>query len=71
MNELDQRPFSPMELTFIDEYEIVYKGLALTLDQLQSDSASLGMVLPAICKLEKYLEDLISEKSLNMLKLTT
>ena len=66
MNELDQRPFSPIELTFIDEYEIVMKGLAYTLDQLQSDSASLGMVLPAICKLEKYLEDKIAEKSLKI-----
>ena len=53
MEELGKHPFSPKELTFIEEYEIVMKPLAFTLDQLQSDSASLGTVLPAICKLKK------------------
>ena len=66
MEELGKHPFSAKELTFIEEYEIVMKPLAFTLDQLQSDSASLGMVLPAICKLKKYLEEKIAENSLTI-----
>ena len=64
MDALDKRRFSTLELTFLDEYIMVLKPLANTLDALQSDSASLGMVLPAIVKLEKFWNSKLSEGNL-------
>ena len=66
MDALDKRRFSTLEFAFLDEYIMILKPLANTLDALQSDSASLGMVLPAIVKLEKFWNSKLSEGNLQV-----
>ena len=64
MDALDLRRFTLNEIGFIEEYVRVAKPLAICLDMLQGDSASLGMVLPAIVRLQKFWQEKIEEKSL-------
>ena len=66
MDALDLRRFTSQEIVFLEEYVTLMKPLAITLDQLQSNSASLGMVLPAMVKLEKFWTDKISEGTLRI-----
>ena len=50
----------------MDEYLQVTKPLAISLDTLQGNYASLGFVLPSIVKLQNYYKQIISEKSLTL-----
>ena len=64
MDALGFRRFTVPEITFLEEYLCLTKPLAMCLDILQGDSASLGMVLPTITKLKQFWEKKISEGSL-------
>ena len=64
MDELSLPRFSPEHFTFLTEYIQVTKPLAITIDILQGNSASLGFVLPSIVKLQKHFKSIISENSL-------
>ena len=64
MEKLDEIPFTPEELIFLDEYLEVTKPIAITVDILQGNSASLGTVLPAIAKLKKHYERIIEVNNL-------
>ena len=66
MEALGERKFTPEELIFLDEYVLVTKPIAISLDKLQSNSASLGLVLPTIVKLVVYYEEIIAQKSLKV-----
>ena len=64
MDALGFRQFSNEEFLFAEEYIQATKALAISLDTLQSDKASLGCVLPTIVKLEAYYKNIISQNSL-------
>ena len=64
MDACNLRRFTPQEIGFMEEYIILMEPLAITLDKLQGDHASLGMVLPAITKLKQFWESKIAEGSL-------
>ena len=66
MRALQEREFLPQELEFLDEYVTVVEPLAVTLDYLQGDNASLGLVLPAIVKLQEHLQSQIDGGSLKV-----
>ena len=66
MEALGFRKFTNEEFLFADEYIQATKALAISLDTLQGDKASLGCVLPTIVKLQNYYEKIISQKSLKI-----
>ena len=64
MDALNLRRFNAQELIFLEEYITLTTPLAICLDVLQGDSASLGVVLPTIAKLQTFWENKISDESL-------
>ena len=61
MDTLGERRFTADEFIFLDEYNEVTKPLAITLDILQGDSASLGIVLPSLVKLKRHFNNIIQD----------
>ena len=58
--------FEVREIAFLEEYLCLTKPLAIVLDTLQGNSASLGMVLPAIKSLERFWKKKLSDGSLKL-----
>ena len=66
MIALDLRQFTSEEFLFLDEYVRLTRPLAICLDKLQGNDASLGLVLPAIVSLQKFFKDRISDGKLKL-----
>ena len=66
MDAIGLRRFDSAEILFLEEYLCLMKPLAMCLDVLQGNSASLGMVLPAITKLEQFWKKKCSDGSLEL-----
>lgn len=64
MDAIQERRFTPDELIFLDEYVFIMGPLAKTLDKLQGNDASIGLVLPAIVSLQKFYKEVVNEGSL-------
>lgn len=64
MEALDLRKFTLEEIGFLEEYVRVSRPIAICLDTLQGDSSSLGMVLPTIVRLQKFMKERLDENSL-------
>ena len=64
MEELSLPRFTPDHFTFLTEYIQVTKPVAISIDILQGNSATLGFVLPSIVKLQKHLKNIIDGNSL-------
>ena len=55
--ELQFRPFTDSEISFLKEYLMVMRPVALTLDKLQAD-VGLGHILPYVSKVLNYFEEM-------------
>ena len=64
MDKLSLPRFSPEHFEFLKEYIQVTKPVAITIDILQGNNASLGFVLPSIVKLQKHFKKIIREDTL-------